>query len=87
MALNYAVHQDVKKPAEIRTEAWRMTDIILAFRGEQTFMSLDGSAPDLSSPIYQGPLELKGPATVRARAYRAGHTRSIAVHETFLIGD
>lgn len=38
MALNHAVHQNVKKPVEIRTEAWRMTDIILAFRGEQTFM-------------------------------------------------
>lgn len=49
--------------------------------------SLDGGAPDETSPAYTGPLELTGPATVRARAFRPGHTPSVAVHETFIVDE
>lgn len=49
--------------------------------------TLDGSAPRESSPAYVEPLEVTRPTTVRARAYKPGHTRSIAVHETFIIDD
>jgi uncharacterized repeat protein (TIGR03806 family) len=46
--------------------------------------TLDGSAPGKSAAIYQGPIELPGPATVRARAYKPGFTRSIIAQETFV---
>ena len=49
--------------------------------------TLDGTAPTPKSPVYAGPIELKSPATVRARAYRPDHTPSITVQETFIIGD
>lgn len=49
--------------------------------------TLDGSAPGKSSPVYAGPFEVGDSATVRARAYRSGWARSIAVQETFIIGD
>ncbi len=47
--------------------------------------TLDGSAPGASSPAYAEPLEITGPTTVRARAFRPGHTRSITVQETFIV--
>jgi hypothetical protein len=49
--------------------------------------TLDGSAPGKSSPIYEGPIEVARSATVRARAYRPGHTQSIVAQETFIVGD
>jgi hypothetical protein len=47
--------------------------------------TLDGEVPNKSAQLYQGPFELTGPATVRARAYRAGFTRSITIQETFIV--
>jgi hypothetical protein len=49
--------------------------------------TIDGSAPGKSALLYMGPIELTGPATVRARAYRPGFTRSITVQETFIVGE
>jgi hypothetical protein len=49
--------------------------------------TLDGSPPGPSSPLYEGPLRLTASATVRGRAFRPGHTRSIVVQDTFIIGD
>lgn len=49
--------------------------------------TLDGSAPGKSSPVYTGPIELKDPATLRARAYKEGVTRSVIVQETFVVND
>lgn len=49
--------------------------------------TLDGSAPGKSAKPYSGPIELSGPVTLRARAYKSGFTRSIAVQETFIVGD
>jgi uncharacterized repeat protein (TIGR03806 family) len=48
--------------------------------------TLDGSAPVKDSDIYQGPIHLKDPATLRARAYRDGFTRSIITQQTFVPG-
>lgn len=45
--------------------------------------TLDGSAPTTSSPAYAGPIHLERPATLRARAFRDGHTRSVVVQQTF----
>ena len=47
--------------------------------------TLDGAVPGKSAALYHGPFELTGPATVRARAYRPGFTRSITVQETFIV--
>jgi mono/diheme cytochrome c family protein len=49
--------------------------------------TLDGSAPTAASPAWAGPLELTASATVRARAYRPGHTPSVTVQETFIVGE
>jgi uncharacterized repeat protein (TIGR03806 family) len=49
--------------------------------------TLDGSAPGMNAALYQGPIELKGPTTLRARAYKEGATRSIVVQETFIVND
>lgn len=49
--------------------------------------TLDGAPPGKSSPIYAGPFAVDRSTTVRARAYRDGWTRSIAVQETFILGD
>jgi uncharacterized repeat protein (TIGR03806 family) len=49
--------------------------------------TLDGSAPGKSSPVYEGPVKLTEPATLRARAYKEGATRSIIVQETFIVND
>jgi hypothetical protein len=47
--------------------------------------SLDGSAPNKSSSIYEKPLVLTEPTTLRARAYKDGMTRSVTVQQTFII--
>jgi uncharacterized repeat protein (TIGR03806 family) len=45
--------------------------------------TLDGSAPNNSDPVYQEPIQLTGPAVVRARAYKPGFTRSIVSQEVY----
>jgi hypothetical protein len=47
--------------------------------------TLDGSPPGPSSPRYEGPVRLGETATVRARAFKRGLTRSITVQETIVI--
>lgn len=49
--------------------------------------TLDGSLPLKSSPVYSQPIRLDGPTTLRARAFKDGMTTSIAVQETFIVGD
>jgi hypothetical protein len=49
--------------------------------------TVDGSAPGKSATAYKGPFELSGPTTLRVRAYKAGATRSVAIQETFIVGD
>jgi len=46
--------------------------IVLAhqFEGARVYYTLDGSEPDSTSPLYEGPLELKYYAHLRARAYQ-----------------
>jgi hypothetical protein len=47
--------------------------------------TLDGSSPSRSSPIYNTAITLTASATVRARAFKEGSTKSIAVQETFIV--
>jgi uncharacterized repeat protein (TIGR03806 family) len=48
--------------------------------------TLDGSTPKSTSPVYAEPIVISQPTTVRARVYRTGWNRSIAVYETFVTG-
>ncbi|MDB6020549.1 MAG: hypothetical protein JWQ04_406 [Pedosphaera sp.] len=49
--------------------------------------TLDGSTPTKSDPVYEKPIKLDGPVTVRAKAFKPGFTKSIASQETFIIGE
>ena len=49
--------------------------------------TLDGSRPTLSDAIYDKPIRLAGPTTVRAKAFKPGFTKSITTQETFIIGN
>jgi len=55
--------------------------------GAQIRYTLDGTAPGNESPIYDKPIEVTQPATLRARAFKPGMTRSIVVQETFIVND
>lgn len=48
--------------------------------------TLDGTVPTSSDFLYQKPLQLTGPTILRAKAFRQGYTKSVAVQEIFLIG-
>jgi uncharacterized repeat protein (TIGR03806 family) len=48
--------------------------------------TLDGSVPTTADPIYQGPIKLEEATTVRAKAFKAGFTRSITAQATFILG-
>jgi len=49
--------------------------------------TLDGSPPGKNASIYTTPLELTGPTTLRAKAFKPGFNRSITTQETFVVGD
>ena len=46
--------------------------------------TLDGTAPTIDDPIYQAPITISKSTTVRARAFKAGFTKSVTVQETFV---
>ncbi len=48
--------------------------------------TLDGTVPGESDVHYEKPIRLSGPAVLRARAYKAGFTRSIAEQQVFIVG-
>jgi uncharacterized repeat protein (TIGR03806 family) len=48
--------------------------------------TLDGSVPTEEDPVYQRPIRLVESATVRAKAFEPGHTRSITAQRTYIIG-
>jgi uncharacterized repeat protein (TIGR03806 family) len=48
--------------------------------------TLDGSEPGKADPLYQGPIQLSDSRILRARAFKDGLTRSIAVQEVYVIG-
>jgi len=51
----------------------------------QLYYTLDGSAPDQDSLLYQGPIALNHSATLRVKAYRTDHAPSLIVSGTFTI--
>ncbi len=48
--------------------------------------TLDGTVPTTSDLLYEKPIQLTGPTIVRARAFRAGYTKSITSQDIFIIG-
>jgi uncharacterized repeat protein (TIGR03806 family) len=55
--------------------------------GAAIHYTLDGSAPTKSDPIYERPLKLTDPTVLRAKAFKAGFTKSITVQSVYMIGD
>jgi uncharacterized repeat protein (TIGR03806 family) len=48
--------------------------------------TLDGTVPGESDKRYERPIRLEGPTVLRARAYKAGFTRSITEQQVFIVG-
>jgi mono/diheme cytochrome c family protein len=55
--------------------------------GAEIRYTLDGSIPGTTDPLYQQPIHLANSATLRAKAFKNGCTRSITAQETFIIGE
>lgn len=49
--------------------------------------TLDGSVPGAAAPVYEKPLQITGPTTIRASAFKKGATKSITVQETYIVGE
>jgi len=49
--------------------------------------TLDGSRPTTSDPLYQAPIKLTAPTTIRAKAFKPGCVKSITTQQTFIVGD
>jgi chitinase len=54
--------------------------------GAEIRYTLDGSAPTVSDMLYRDPIHLTDPTVVRARAFKAGFTRSIVAQAVFIVG-
>ena len=54
--------------------------------GAKIFYTLDGTVPTSSDLLYEKPVQLTGPTILRAKAFKAGFTKSITSQEIFLIG-
>lgn len=54
--------------------------------GAEIRYTLDGSVPERSDLRYDKPIKLTATTILRARAFKQGFTRSIAVQEVFVIG-
>ncbi|MDB5294328.1 MAG: hypothetical protein JWO31_311 [Phycisphaerales bacterium] len=49
--------------------------------------TLDGSVPTASAAVYQEPIDVGRPTTVRAKAFKPGATRSVTAQQTFIVAD
>jgi uncharacterized repeat protein (TIGR03806 family) len=54
--------------------------------GAEIHYTLDGSVPGPKDARYEGPIRIEGPATLRARSYKEGFTRSVIAQQTYLVG-
>jgi mono/diheme cytochrome c family protein len=55
--------------------------------GAEIRYTLDGSIPGTKDLLYQQPIHLDSSATVRAKAFKDGFTRSVTSQETFIVGE
>jgi len=49
--------------------------------------TLDGSAPTESDLLYEKPIRLTETAVLRARVFKPGYMKSVAVQQVFVIGN
>jgi uncharacterized repeat protein (TIGR03806 family) len=49
--------------------------------------TVDGSLPAGSDPVYEKPIRLSASTILRAKAFKAGFTKSITVQQVFIIGE
>ena len=54
--------------------------------GAEIRYTIDGTVPGISDQLYDRPIKLSAPTVLRARAFKAGFTRSIAAQQVFIIG-
>jgi uncharacterized repeat protein (TIGR03806 family) len=54
--------------------------------GAKIYYTLDGTVPTISDLLYEKPVQLNGPTILRAKAFKAGFTKSITSQEIFLFG-
>lgn len=54
--------------------------------GAEIRYTLDGTVPGAADKLYEGLIKLRGPAVLRARAFKPGFTRSITAQEVYIIG-
>jgi uncharacterized repeat protein (TIGR03806 family) len=59
---------------------------VMAQPGATIHYTLDGTVPTTSDLLYEKPIRLTGPTIVRARAFKAGYTKSITAQNIFVIG-
>jgi mono/diheme cytochrome c family protein len=55
--------------------------------GASVHYTLDGSTPTKSDALYDKPIKISGPTTLRVKAYKSGFTKSITAQETFIVGE
>ena len=55
--------------------------------GAEIRFTLDGTVPTPSDLRYEKPVQLTGPAILRAKAFKPGFTKSITVQEIYLVGE
>jgi uncharacterized repeat protein (TIGR03806 family) len=55
--------------------------------GAEIRFTLDGTVPTASDLRYEKPVQLTGPAILRAKAFKPGFTKSITVQEIYLVGE
>jgi uncharacterized repeat protein (TIGR03806 family) len=68
---------DFSKPVEV---------ILKSEPGVTIRYTLDGTVPTTSDLLYEKPVQLTGPTILRAKAFKAGFTKSITSQEIFLVG-
>jgi len=54
---------------------------------EEIRYTLDGSIPEMSSPLYTGPFQIASACIIKARTFREGENPSVSVSHAYTIGD
>jgi uncharacterized repeat protein (TIGR03806 family) len=55
--------------------------------GAAIHYTVDGTVPTTSDLLYEKPIRLSSPTILRAKAFKAGNTKSITTQEIFLVGE
>jgi len=79
----------LRPPSPSRRRICKAVEVTLtaAEPGASIHYTLDGSTPTKSDAIYDKPIKISGPTTLRVKAYKTGFTKSITAQETFIVGE